>query len=559
MWSTFGIVLTLRYFFPPEPVEVSARPWRGPPAGPGPERGWRSHRPPTPLPTPVSEVPADLWRLQIEIGAPDVETLRGYFWNRPRGGQSSERPEVLAIVREGGQVYSNVALNLKGAAGSFRPFDDKPALTLSFSKHVPGQRFHGYSKVSLNNSVQDPSYLCEAISRELFEAAGVPAPRADHVTVLLNGRDLGLYVLTEGWGKPFLRRHFANVSGNLYDGGFVQDITGDLNVNSGDYASDRSDVDALLAAAGEPDPARRLERLTAVLDLDRFLSFLAMEILTCHWDGYALNRNNYRLFHDLETDRMVFLPHGMDQMFGVFRSSPESPVLPPVQGLVAHAFMTTPGASTRYFDRVTALRDEVFVPERLTNRVHELSRRIRPTLAAYGSDVAERHDREVAALCERILARAQSITEQLAAPRDPLPFDANGVGLLSDWTPRPDPRRAGEVQFEEGEADGRAVLRVLVGMGGGAGGWRTHARLEAGSYRFEGQARTRGVGLGGQVSLRLAAIRDPGGRSSDEAWSEFSHHFTVYHPLVEIEFLCELRAAAGEAWFDRNSLRIVRN
>jgi hypothetical protein len=396
------------------------------------------------------------------------------------------------------------------------------------------------------------------ISRELFEAAGVPAPRTDHVTVLLNGRDLGLYVLAEGWGKPFLRRHFAEVGGNLYDGGFVQDITGELTVNSGDFPGDRSDLDALLAAATEPEPTRRLQRLASVLDLERFLSFLAMEIMTCHWDGYALNRNNYRLFHDRESGRMVFLPHGMDQMFGVFRSSPDSPILPPVQGLVAHAFLTTPGASGRYFDRLARLREEVFVPERLTNRVHEVARRIRPTLAAYGPDVAERHDREVAALCERVLARAQSISEQLAAPREPLPFDAHGAGRLSGWTPRRDPRRAGDVRFDEAEEDGRAVLKIAVGEGGGAGAWRTQARLEAGAYRLEGSVRTRDVGPGGQVSLRLAALREPGRQAGDDTWSLFSHPFMVYHPLAEIEFLCELRSATGEAWFDRDSLRIVR-
>jgi hypothetical protein len=300
-------------------------------------------------------------------------------------------------------------------------------------------------------------------------------------------------------------------------------------------------------------------RLAQALDLDRFLSFLAMEVMTCHWDGYALNRNNYRLFHDLEADRMVFLPHGLDQMFGVFRSSPDSPILPPMQGLVAHAVMTTPGASTRYFDRVAALRTNVFLPERLTNRVHALSRRIRPTLAAYGPDVAEQHDGHVAALCERIVARAQSISEQLAAPRDPIAFGEDGVARLSGWTPRPDPRRAGEVEFDEVERDGRGVLRITVGTGGGAGAWRTGARLEAGAYRFEGNVQTRGVGQAGLASLRLSMLRDPGGRASDDAWSVFSHPFTVYHPLAEVELLCELRAATGEAWFERDSLRIVRD
>jgi hypothetical protein len=413
VWITFGVVLTLRLLFPPEPVESVG----------GPRRdfaeGRRFRHPPTRVNPPVSAVPADLWRLHIQIAPADVERLRGYLWDGWRG-RRQERPEVLVTVREGQTVHTNVALHLKGAAGSFRPFDDKPAFTLHFAKHVPGQQFHGYAQISLNNSVQDPSYLSEAISRELFEAAGVPVPRAHHVTVLVNDRDLGLYVLTEGWGKPFLRRHFKNVSGNLYDGGFVQDITGDLDTNSGDNRSDRSDLNRLREVALEPDPAIRSERLAQVLDVERFVSFIAMEIMTCHWDGYALNRNNYRLFHDVETGRMVFLPHGLDQMFGVARSHPGSSIHPPMQGLVAQAVMATAEGREAYLQRIASLRSQVFLEDKLTNRVHELSRQIRPTLAAYGPDLAEQHDAQVAALCQRIVERARSLSEQLSSPRKPI-------------------------------------------------------------------------------------------------------------------------------------------
>lgn len=461
-------------------------------------------------------------------------------------------------VREGGVIHTNVTLHLKGAAGSFRPFDDKPALTLNFSRQSSGQRFHGFGKISLNNSVQDPSYLSEAISRELFEAAGVPVPRADHATVVINGRDLGLYVLTEGWGKPFLRRYFKNVSGNLYDGGFVQDINGDLDTNSGDDESDRSDLNRLLEAAMEPDPAKREERLTRVLDLERFLNFIAMEIMTCHWDGYALNRNNYRLFHDVDTGRMVFMPHGLDQMFGVSRSSPDASICPPMQGLVAEAVMTTPAGRERYLERIAMLRTKVFIGEKLTNRVHELSRRIRPTLVAYAPDLGEEHDTHVAYLCERIVERARSLSEQLSAPRKPVEFNGHGVAQLPDWEPHLGSRRRGTVRLDRTERDGRQALQITAVSGRGVGAWRTRVLLAAGAYRFQGNVQTRGVGATGGASLRTGGTRDVWMQSSDDEWSALSYVFTVTQPLEEVELICELRAGQGEAWFERDSLRLVR-
>jgi hypothetical protein len=37
-----------------------------------------------------------------------------------------------------------------------------------------------------------------------------------------------------------------------------------------------------------------------------------------------------------------------------------------------------------------------------------------------------------------------------------------------------------------------------------------------------------------------------------------SLEFSVTQPVTELELACELRAAAGEAWFELESLRLVR-
>jgi hypothetical protein len=74
-----------------------------------------------------------------------------------------ERIDVHVTVREGEQVYQDVALHLKGSY-SFREIDDKPSLTLNFDKFVQGRTFHGMSKIHLNNSAQDASGLSETLA-----------------------------------------------------------------------------------------------------------------------------------------------------------------------------------------------------------------------------------------------------------------------------------------------------------------------------------------------------------------------------------------------------------
>jgi len=97
--------------------------------------------------------------LELEISPSGLRTLRQYVWQFP--GNQSERVPVPATVREGERVYTNVAVHLKGEVGSFRPIDEKPALTVKFDKFVPGQLFHGLAKISLNNEVQDPTFMTD--------------------------------------------------------------------------------------------------------------------------------------------------------------------------------------------------------------------------------------------------------------------------------------------------------------------------------------------------------------------------------------------------------------
>lgn len=551
LWTTFVVLGCLRLLMPPEPVRFFGQG----PFGPGGERGRSRRDLYRPEATPRA-LPTNVWRISIEVPAEGANRLRGYHWNGWHGADEQERPEVLATVREGGLVYTNVSLRLKGSLGSFRPFDDRPAMTLNFGKGASKQHFHGYPKISLNNSVQDPTYVNEALSRELFEAAGVPAPRADLATVVLNGRELGLYVVTEGWGKPFLKRHFRDVSGNLYEGGFLQEISVDMHVNSGDERENRADLERLIAAASVEDRGERWKRLNEVLDVDRFLSFLAMEVMTCHWDGYSLTRNNYRVFHDRTAGRMVFLPHGMDQMFGSPRSGTGSPIDPPMQGMVAGAVMGTPEGRRLYLERVARLRREVFVEERMTNRVRELAARVRPTLAAYSPEWAADHDRRIEDLMQRIVERCQSISEQLENPRGVVTFSDEGVASLTGWAPRISQRERRGVRFARTSPEEGLVLRIEFARSAGVASWRTRALLEPGGYVFEGRARVQ-PGAEGGVALRISGARVEPAAAGDGEWVPLRFAWEVDEPMTDVELVCEF-SGSGWAEFDGGSLRLRR-
>src|SRR5258708_18713540 len=133
---------------------------------------------------------------------------------------------------------------------------------------------------------------------------------------------------------------------------------------------------------------------------------MAMENLTCHWDGYAMNRNNYRIFHDADTDRMVFMPHGMDQMFGVRRIQPNMPILPMMKGPVARAVIwETPEGQRLYLERLARLSTDLLDGARLSDRVHEIARAINRAIAAHDAGLGRFSASHTEACAANILQR----------------------------------------------------------------------------------------------------------------------------------------------------------
>jgi hypothetical protein len=510
----------------------------------------------------------NLIRISIEITEEGIQTLR-----RSQVRRNQIKPKAHASVTEGGRVYTNVIVQLKGFT-TFQPIDGLPALTLNFHKLAPKQRFHGLTKISLNNSLQDATRLHEKLARELFAAAGVPVPRADHALVTLNGRELGLYVLTEGYDKQFLGRHFKRTDGNLYEGGVLQDIDQPLKLSPGKNPTDHTGVQRLISAAREPDPVKRFHALEAALDMDRFLSMVAMETILCHSDSYSMNRNNYRLYHDPSTDKIVFMPHGMDRVLGTHRSSLDLRIVPPLLGMVARAVLLTPEGRRCHIERVGVLFTNLFQPDRLCRRVHEIDAKIADEKMnrfgdrRFGGRSGQGRGQDAEDLCDRILERAAELKMQFAqlpdilAPTPSPKFDRAGVVRIDGWKPK---RRAGqpETPYETDDHEGKEVLHLWTSNGRMTVSLRSQVSLPAGRYRLAGQIKT--AGSAGPANFVSAAIlRYSGGRFGLERhrldWREINFGFQVSEALApeEIELVCDVRDDSPEIWFDASSLRLIQ-
>jgi spore coat protein H len=465
--------------------------------------------------------------------------------------KKDNRRYVHANIEEGGVVYTNVAVRLKGN-GSFRPLHEKPSLAVKFDEYVADQKFCGLSKIMLNNSSQDGSYLAELVSLSLYRDAGLPASRVTHGFVELNGKDLGLYVVIDAVNKDFLRRHFKNSSGTMYEA-YLQDIDQNLDQDNG-VDIKQIDRKALVEACLITDPAERWKRLQGILDVDGFITHTVLEMFTSHIDGYANNRNNYRLYHDPTTGRFVFITLGIDWGFGNTGFS----IRAPTSSMVGKAVFQTTEGRKAYRERVRQLYTDVFNVDMLTNRVNEAVARLKA--AARNPNEAKQFEGYGAGMRNQIVQRHRNVTEQLAAPEpEPLKFGPDGYAALMGWRTKVD---SGSPKIEERSEESKRLLYINGNNGGCIASWRTRVLLSTGKYRFEGKARAEQIvpqtsEIGSGAGLRISGDKRTRKLEGDAAWTKIGHDFEVPGEL-EVELVCELRATKGKVWFDRDSLTLKK-
>jgi spore coat protein H len=486
--------------------------------------------------------------IKITVEQAEYEKLR----NDPRHYVRCE------LVENGTATYKSVAIKLKGAAGSFRGVDDRPALTIITDKYQDGQKFHDLKKFHLNNSVQDESYLNELICSEIALKAGIPATRVSHARVWLNGRDLGFYVLKEGFDKKFLGRHFPNNDGNFYDGGFCTDINTPLEKDSGTGPDDRSDLKALVQSCLDPDVNRRQQTLEQLIDVDAFCNFIAFELLTCHWDGYARNRNNYRVYFEPTSKKAYFLPHGMDQMFG----NTGEGVFDIPGSIVCQGVLNVPDFRNRYEKKLRALIAQFSPAEPWLARIDEVQKRLQPALTAIHPDRARHQQERANDFKNRLVARASNLQEQLKNRPVPVEFDAAGALAIKDWHPEmetPDSKLSGGKS-----PDGRDALLIEAGASGRCvASWRAKVLLPPGRYKLVANVRTQNVQSLEDDKGKGAGVRVSGGirtntLQGNSDWKSLEFPLEVSGNPTEMVLVAELRSSSGQAWFETNSLRVVK-
>ena len=354
--------------------------------------------------------PDHVLQVDITMAEDNWDTLRNQWRSIPgelSGEDCMSEPfsgdyiTFSADITIDGESQSNIGIRKKGFIGSQSA--TKPSLKLNIDEYEEGADLFCTDNITLNNAVQDESLIRQCLGYGVFARAGLPAPRCNFARVSMNGRDLGLYVHVEPVKRSFLRTHFGEDDGDLYEGtlsDFHPEMYRTFDPKNDDTDASLQPIVRLMEDLHAMERPLR-ETLEEHLNFDQFLTFWAAETWVGHWDGYAGNRNNYYVYRDTETKGFSFIPWGVDAGFEQLDDKDSIPSA----GVIPNLMLRSEELSDLYYDRVGSLRGGAWDVDTLLGEVDRMEALIISELGEASEDLDD--------IREYIVSREDEIKDAL--------------------------------------------------------------------------------------------------------------------------------------------------
>jgi CotH protein/lamin tail-like protein len=213
----------------------------------------------------------------------------------------------------------------------------KKSWKLKFNEFIPGREVFGLEKLNLNGHQNDTSVIRGKLSWDVFNAFGVPSPRASMVRLVINDGSLvdDVYVNVEQIDDEFLAAWFGDDTGNLYqctykgeraDLRFVApgdsstyanlgNLTYELENDSG--INQHADLADFIFFIESSDDATFAAEINDRFNVDTFLRAMAVDCVNGQWDNIWYGANNYFLYLNPDTGIFEYIPFDMDNTYGI--------------------------------------------------------------------------------------------------------------------------------------------------------------------------------------------------------------------------------------------------
>jgi spore coat protein CotH len=298
--------------------------------GPGGPGGPTESEPTTPGPN-VS--PADVPSAGSRpLYAEDV--LRTFFlefededWERALEEFHDTDVELPATLIVDGERFPNVGVHFRGMSSYFMVrAGQKRSLNVTLDLKDKQQRLGGYKTLNLLNSHEDDTLMSTVLFSHIARQY-LPAPKANFVRVVINGKSWGLYVNAQQFNKEFVRENFHHekgarwkVRGSPAGGGGLEYLGEDVAEYKRHYEMKSGGEDdwkafiALCRTLRQTPPEQLEAALNPILDVDGLLWFLAIDCGLINTDGYWIRASDFSIYRE-PGGKFHILPHDMNEAF----------------------------------------------------------------------------------------------------------------------------------------------------------------------------------------------------------------------------------------------------
>lgn len=131
---------------------------------------------------------------------------------------TNEEYTVCSVIIDG-EAYKNVGIRAKGntSLSSVSSYgNDRYSFKIEFDQYDSTKSYYGLDKLSLNNVIQDTTYMKDYLVYQMMGEFGAAAPLCSYAYITVNGEDFGLYLAVEAVEDSFLTRNYGSDYGDLY-------------------------------------------------------------------------------------------------------------------------------------------------------------------------------------------------------------------------------------------------------------------------------------------------------------------------------------------------------
>lgn len=139
-------------------------------------------------------------------------------WDSFISTAQSEQYSVCSVVIDG-EAVKNVGIRGKGNTSLSNVSmmgSERYSFKIEFDHYDSSKSYYGLDKLSLNNIIQDNTYMKDYLVYQMMAEFGVDTPLCSYVYITVNGEDWGLYLAVEGVEEAFLQRNYGTDYGELY-------------------------------------------------------------------------------------------------------------------------------------------------------------------------------------------------------------------------------------------------------------------------------------------------------------------------------------------------------